>query len=224
MATVLKSRQLGEGMNTARAEVFNWDDVAGRAKEFLDSVRAEARLIIENCTKECENLRANAHREGISAGEAHVERLAQQIATQLATDKVQSATQSIERICSDLEEATKQWLREWQHETIAIAIGIAEKVVARQIDSDPSILLKWIEDSVQMVHSRNRITIRLSAENAMILSSALTDMLDTVLPNTEIQVVDDPAMDRYGAIIQTSDTTIDRSLAVQLKRLEQELR
>lgn len=224
MATVLKSRQLTEGMNTASAEVFNWDDVAGRAKEYLESVKLEARSVIEKCTKECETLRENARREGIQAGEGHVERLAEQMATQLAAEKVQNATQSIERICSDLEEATKQWLRDWQHETIAIAIGIAEKIVARQIDSDPSILLRWIEDSVRMVHSQQKITIRMSAENAMILSNPLTEMLETVLPNTEIQVVDDPAIDRYGTIIQTADTTIDRSLAVQLKRLEQELR
>lgn len=224
MATVLKSQHLTEGMNTARAEVFNWDDVAGRAKEFLESVKSEARSVIEKCTKECETLRENARREGIGAGEVHVERMAEQMATQLAAEKVQNATQSIERICNDLEEATKQWLRDWQHETIAIAIGIAEKIVARQIDSDPSILLQWIEESVRMIHSQQKITIRMSAENAMILSNPLTEMLENVLPNAEIQIVDDPAIDRYGTIIQTADTTIDRSLAVQLKRLEQELR
>ncbi|MFN6128006.1 MAG: FliH/SctL family protein [Planctomycetota bacterium] len=224
MATVLKSRQLQAGLNTAQAEVFNWEDVAGRAQDYLESVKSEARAIMDQCAKDCETLRENARREGISAGESHVERLAEQIAKQLAADKVQHAAQSIQKICNDLEEATKQWLREWQHETVAIAIGIAEKLVARQMDTDPSILLKWIEDSVRFVHSQKKIVIRLHAEDAMILANTLSEMLENALPNTEIQVVDDASVERFGAIIQTADTTIDRSLSVQMKRLEQELR
>lgn len=224
MATVLKSQQLQDGLNTSQAEVFNWEDVAGRASHFLDSVKTEARSMLENCARECEALREKARQEGMSAGEAHVERLAEQIATQRAADKVQNAARSIQQICDDLEEATKQWLREWQHETVAIAIAIAEKLVARQIENDPSILLKWIEDTVRLIHSQRKITIRLHAEDAMILSSTLSEMLESTLPNTEIQLIDDPTVGRFGAIIQTADTTIDRSLAVQLKRLEQELR
>jgi len=58
----------------------------------------------------------------------------------------------------------------------------------------------------------------------MILANTLSEMLENALPNTEIQVVDDASVERFGAIIQTADTTIDRSLSVQMKRLEQELR
>ncbi|MBU6236641.1 MAG: hypothetical protein KGQ51_02360 [Planctomycetes bacterium] len=224
MATVLKSRQLQDGLNTAQAEVFNWEDVAGRANHYLESIKAEARLMLENCAKECDALREKARHEGMNAGEAHVERMAEQLATKLAAEKVQHAAQSIQQICNDLEEATQQWLREWQHETVAIAIGIAEKLVARQIESDPSILLKWIEDTVRLIHSQRKITIRLHSEDAMILSGPLSEMLESTLPNTEIQLIDDPSVGRFGAVIQTAETTIDRSLAVQMKRLEQELR
>jgi flagellar biosynthesis/type III secretory pathway protein FliH len=150
--------------------------------------------------------------------------MAEQLATKLAAEKVQHAAQSIQQICNDLEEATQQWLREWQHETVAIAIGIAEKLVARQMESDPSILLKWIEDTVRLIHSQRKITIRLHSEDAMILSGPLSEMLESTLPNTEIQLIDDPSVSRFGAVIQTAETTIDRSLAVQMKRLEQELR
>lgn len=224
MATVLKIGQLKEGSNTAQAEVFNWEDVASRATDFLDSVKAEARTMLDNCAKECDALREKARQQGMNDGMAHVERLAEQIAARQAAEKVQQAAQSIQQICDDLEEATKQWLREWQHETVAIAIGIAEKLVARQIQSDPSILLQWIEDTVRLIHSQRKITIRLHAEDAMILSAALTEMLESSSPNTEIQLIDDPSVGRFGAVIQTADTTIDRSLAVQLQRLEQELR
>jgi flagellar biosynthesis/type III secretory pathway protein FliH len=75
-----------------------------------------------------------------------------------------------------------------------------------------------------MVHTHKKITIRLHSEDAMILSHALPELLERASTEMEIQVIDDPSVGRCGAIIQTADTTIDRTLATQLKRLEQELR
>jgi flagellar assembly protein FliH len=223
MATVLKTRVFHAGVNTAQAEVFNWEDVAARAKEYLDSVRAEGRQLIEKCQRECEQLRARAVEEGKNVGEAHVERLAHQIANQVATDRVQSASQSIQHVCDDLERATFDWLREWQHETVAMAVGIAEKLMMKQMSHDSSILLKWIEDTVRLVHGQKRITIRLHSEDALILSSAIPELLEKIAPDVEIQIIDDPTVGRCGVVIQTPDTTIDRTIAAQLKRLEQEL-
>ena len=57
----------------------------------------------------------------------------------------------------------------------------------------------------------------------MILSSALPDLLEQVSPGIEIQVIDDASVGRCGVIIQPADTTIDRTIKSQLKRLEQEL-
>lgn len=223
MATVLKSNSLATGINTTQAEVFNWEDVAGRAKDYLETIRTQAKAMLGACTKECEQLREKARKEGMSAGESHVERLATTIANQMATDKIQSSAAAITQICNELESATTQWLREWQHETVAIAIGIAEKLMIRQMEKDPSILLKWIEDSVRLLHGQKKIMLRLHSEDAMILSSALPDLLEQVSPGIEIQVIDDASVGRCGVIIQTADTTIDRTIASQLKRLEQEL-
>jgi flagellar assembly protein FliH len=84
--------------------------------------------------------------------------------------------------------------------------------------------LQWIEDSIRLIHGQKKITIRLHAEDALILSSAIPELLEKVSPEIEIQIIDDPTIGRCGAIIQTPDTTIDRSIATQLQRLEQELR
>ena len=59
MATVLKSNSLATGINTTQAEVFNWEDVAGRAKDYLETIRTQARAMLDACTKECEQLREN---------------------------------------------------------------------------------------------------------------------------------------------------------------------
>jgi len=224
MANVLKSKSFSPGTNTAQTEVFNWEDVATRAKLYLDKVREQAQQIIKDSQSECTRLQAQARDEGTRQGESHVERLAQQMAGQIAELRVTEAAKSVKTLCEDLEAATQQWLRQWQHETITLAIGIAEKILARQIESDPSILISWIEDSVRMIQGQRQIMIRIHPEDAQRLSAALPDLVEAMTPSVELQVVEDVAVGKFGVILQTPDTTIDRSLQTQLKRLVEELR
>lgn len=224
MANVLKSKSFLPGTNTAQTEVFNWEDVATRAKLYLEKVREQAQQIIQDSQLECDRLQSKAKEEGTRQGENQVERLAQQMASQIAESRVTDAAKSVKALCEDLEAATQLWLRQWQHETITLAIGISEKILARQIESDPSILISWIEDSVRLIQGQRQITIRIHPEDAQRLSAALPELIEEISPSVELQVVEDVAVGKFGVILQTPDTTIDRSLQTQLKRLVEELR
>lgn len=223
MASVLKSKSFTLGTNTAQAEVFNWEDVASRAKQYIDTVREQAQQLLRDSQLECTRIQAHAKEEGTRQGESQVERLAMQMASQIAEKRVQEVAINVKSLCVDLETATQQWLRQWQHETITFAIGIAEKLLARQIESDPSILISWIEDSVRLIQGQRQILLRIHPEDAQRLSSALSELVDDMKPAVEIQVVEDVAVGKFGVILQTPDTTIDRSLQTQLKRLVEEL-
>ena len=223
MASVIKSNKFTLGTNTAQTEVFNWEDVASRAKEYIDTVREQAQQLLRESQVECTRIQALAKEEGTRLGESHVERLAMQMAGQIAEKRVQEAAGSVKALCEDLETATQQWLRQWQHETITLAIGISEKILARQIESDPSILISWIEDSVRLIQGQRQILLRIHPEDASRLSTALSELIEDMQPSVEIQVVEDVAVGKFGVILQTPDTTIDRSLQTQLKRLVEEL-
>ncbi len=223
MASVLKSKSFTLGTNTAQTEVFNWEDVASRAKQYIDTVREQAQQLLRDSHLEGTRIQAQAKEEGTRQGESQVERLAMQMASQIAEKRVQEVANNVKSLYEDLETATQQWLRQWQHETIAFAIGIAEKLLARQIESDPSILISWIEDSVRLIQGQRQILLRIHPEDAQRLSSALSELVDGMKPSVEIQVVEDVAVGKFGVIVQTPDTTIDRSLQTQLKRLVEEL-
>lgn len=223
MASVFKSIALLHGSNTAQAEVFNWEDVTARAKLYLDTVREQAQQLLKESQSECERIRSNAHQEGLKGSQSQVEKMAQQLATQIANERVQNTVQSVERFCSELETATEQWLRQWQHETIAISIAIAEKLLVRQIECDPTILLDWIHDSVRLVAGQRNLTLRIHPDDAELLSQSIAEILNNSGPNVQIQVSEDVAVGRFGIILQTEDTTIDRTIRTQLRRLMEEL-
>jgi flagellar biosynthesis/type III secretory pathway protein FliH len=223
MASVFKSRSVVPGLNTAQAEVFNWEDVATRAKTYLDSVREQAQQMLRETQTECDRIRTLAQQEGMDRGKQQVERMAQQMASQVAAEQLSLTQQSVQHFCDELEQATEQWLKQWQHETIAMAVAIAEKLIERQVEADPTILLDWIQDSVRLVSGQRSIQIRLHPKDAERLSDTLSELIQSSGPNTEISLTEDVAVGQFGVVLQTEDTTIDRTLKTQLRRLSEEL-
>jgi len=189
----------------------------------LESVRQQARSILEQCQRECEAMRETTKQQAIEEGQAIIDRLARQQADQIARERVQEVLTRVDTLCEALELATEDWLRNWQHETVSLAIKIAEKLLVRQIESDPTILLTWIEEMVRLVQGQRRIVIKLSTQDAMQLAEALPELIARLSPGVEFQVVEDPAFSVGSVVLETPETTLDRSLKTQLDRLQQEL-
>ena len=189
----------------------------------LDSVKEQARAILEQCQRDCQQMRETVRREAVEEGQAVIDQIAAVRADSLVGEQLKEIVSRVDGICDALENATQNWLREWQHETVSLAIKIAEKLLVRQIESDPTILLQWIEEMVRLVQGQRHLLIKLSTADAMKLSEALPALIERLSPGVDFQIVDDPAMDACSVIVQTPDTTLDRSLKTQLERLEQEL-
>jgi len=189
----------------------------------LDSVRQQARAILEQCQQECEAIRETTKQQAIEEGQAIIDQLARQQAEQIAEERITQVLSRVDTLCEGLEQATEEWLRNWQHETVSLAIKIAEKLLVRQIESDPTILLTWIEDMVKLVQGQRRMVIKLSSHDAMQLSGALSELIERLSPGVEFQVIEDASFSSGSVVLETPETTLDRSLKTQLERLQQEL-
>ncbi|MFM8573138.1 MAG: FliH/SctL family protein [Pirellula sp.] len=218
MASILKPKSL---FGTKRTDTGSIDPPAEQGS--LDSVMAQARAILEQCQRDCQQLRETTRKEAVQEGRAVIDQLAQQQADALVAQQMTNIAERVDSICRALQDATQQWLREWQHETVSLAVKIAEKLLVRQIESDPTILLQWIEEMVRLVQNHRHLTIRLSSSDAMKLSDALPALIERLSPGIEFQIVDDPSLEDCSVVVQTPETTLDRSLKTQLERLEQEL-
>jgi len=189
----------------------------------LDGVRQQARAILEQCQQECEAIRETTKQQAIEEGQAIIDQLARQQAEQIAEERITQVLSRVDTLCEGLEQATEEWLRNWQHETVSLAIKIAEKLLVRQIESDPTILLTWIEDMVKLVQGQRRMVIKLSSHDAMQLSGALSELIERLSPGVEFQVIEDASFSSGSVVLETPETTLDRSLKTQLERLQQEL-
>jgi len=222
-ATAATTTQASPAISNATAMNNSGAMTNAAPNAILDGVRQQARAILEQCQQECEAIRETTKQQAIEEGQAIIDQLARQQAEQIAEERITQVLSRVDTLCEGLEQATEEWLRNWQHETVSLAIKIAEKLLVRQIESDPTILLTWIEDMVKLVQGQRRMVIKLSSHDAMQLSGALSELIERLSPGVEFQVIEDASFSSGSVVLETPETTLDRSLKTQLERLQQEL-
>jgi flagellar biosynthesis/type III secretory pathway protein FliH len=223
MAFVLKSKQHQFGENTASIEVFNWEDVAEKARAYLASIREQADALLKQAQQESEKLRIQAEQQGRELGQNDIAQQADRLANKLANERVAQASQSLQALATELEQATHQWLRQWQHETVPLAVSIAERLVHRQIEIDPTIILDWLNESIRLVQTDHRLDLRMNPADIERLGSSLTDFIEQQKNRMTIQLSSDPSIEKHGIVLQTSESTINQQITTQLERLREEL-
>jgi flagellar assembly protein FliH len=223
MASILKQHQFRDGQNVGQAEVFNWEDVASRAKQYLESVRRQAAQLLDQAKAQAEQIRQQAAQDGISQGTAQVESMAQDRAVKLAQAEIATAMKHAEQLSEELAANNQQWLRQWQHETVTLAIAVAEKIIARQIDTDPEILLGWIAESVRMVQGQRRMELRLHSSSLARLGDSLPKCLGQMGRLAMIDIIADDQIEPQGLVLQDADGRVDMQLTTQLARLREEI-
>lgn len=223
MATILKSKNIADGTNVGQIEVFNWEDVASRAKQYLATVREQASQLLKSASDEAQKIRQYAQEQGRAAGQGDLQATAQSMANQIADERIQNATKNMEVLADQLELSTHQWLRQWQHETVPLAIAIAERLVHRQIEIDPTILLNWLSDSVRLLQGNQTVQLRMHPDDIANLGSGLEKILENIRSQMPIELVSDTEIERHGLVMRTAETLLDQQLKTQFERLREEL-
>src|SRR5262245_25924628 len=107
MSTVIKA---SGATRAADRGSFNFDDMTGRANDYLDSVRRQADEILAQANKQAELIARQAQEQGRAAALAAAERvLVEKVGAQLTT-LMPALNRAVERL--DAERA--QWLAHWE--------------------------------------------------------------------------------------------------------------
>ncbi len=223
MVSILKPRNLPAGVSLQKIENFNWEDVLASARLHLEEVRKQARVIIEQAKSDVEQIKSDARSEGRQAAQTDVEAMTLKQATAMADDKIAKCLQSAELLTGELERATEKWLRQWQHETVPLAISIAERLVRRQIDIDPTILLQWITDSIALARGEHSLHVRIHPADRQRLGTHLDKLISSLGQKQNIELIEDDSIASPGLIIESEDLHIDAQLMTQLDRVVQEM-
>lgn len=216
MPTILRATDTGRGV---QGEAFNFDDMAARAGEYLDRVRAQAAEILRQARQEAESVRRTAEAEGRRQGEAQVEKTVEkQLAGQLAT-----LTPALKKVIADVDHAKQDWLNHWEKSGVAVACSIARRLVGRELAADPQVTLGRIREALELAAGSARLRIHLSPADHQTLGPQILVLVAGLSSLAEAELVADPEITPGGCRIETQFGTIDQQVETQLARIMEEL-
>jgi type III secretion protein L len=177
-------------------------DARAQAELILAASRRQASALIEKARTEAVGLHAEAWRAGEAAGRAE----AQSAFTTLAVE----ARAEAERLRSAAIPAAR-----------TLAVRMAEKIVRRTIQLDPSTLADIAAQALAAARAHTGVVLlRVHPEDQAALAAARPVLAARLAAAVELRLVADPAVSRSGCIVETTTGRLDARLETQLTALE----
>jgi flagellar assembly protein FliH len=221
LATIIKrGSQAEHASGTAvRPIAFNFEQIEGRADEYLQSVRREAAKIVQQAHAEAEDVRRKAEVAGRAAAEQAIEKLLDE----KITKQMRTLRPALEAVADQLADARGRWLAEWEASAVHLAARIAERVLRKELAKEPHAPLALIRESLELASGSANITIHLSPEDCRHLASASGEIVESLRQLAPAKIMADAAVSPGGCWVKTEFGEIDQRIESQLARIEEEL-
>ncbi len=218
MAGIIKAGKQPPGVDTQHV-AFNFDDLTGKAQQYLDGVRAEAKQIIEEANKTAAQLRDQARRQGqrdaIQTAEKNIRAdLDRQVKTLIP---------ALKQAIASVDQARNQWRSGWEKSAIELAAAIARQVIRREVSQAPTITLDLLREALEMISSGSQLQVLLSPEDYEALGESAAALTAEFSHVGATEIKPSPGIEPGGCRVLTGGGEIDQQIETRLARIVEEL-
>jgi flagellar assembly protein FliH len=202
------------------------EDPETRARAIVQEAQVEAVRIREEAEREAKERRASlaveveqalrdAREQGYSEG------LAQ--AREEVTGEAREALGRIRRMAEVLFEERERAWREQERHIVDLAVHVAEKVVRRQVELDPEVVLRMAREAISRVTEKEHLVLRIHPEDLAVIEAYAGDLRERFRNLGQLQVEEDRHLSRGGCVVESRGGYIDATVEGQLHQVRREL-
>lgn len=106
-----------------------------------------------------------------------------------------------------------------------MSLDIAKKIIKREIETDPSIILDNIQQLLKTLSKEeSKITLKVNPIQVSLVKSEVPEMLTNVGLEARIMVVPDDSIMEGGCLVETTNGVIDATIETQLSVISEALK
>lgn len=169
------------------------------------------RIEQEKLLVEMEEIKKVSFNQGYEDGAQH--------AQQEFCSKIDLAKEVIEQAY----EEKKEIIREAEPFVIDLSIQIAEKIIKKELETEPNLLIEMIKQNLLYSNERSMITICVSPDDFDFVQNQRNQLLESIEGQVEVKIVPEHSIEKGGCVVRTSYGSIDARIDVQLKEIKQAL-
>jgi flagellar assembly protein FliH len=210
---------------------FNFEDLVQRSDAHVEAVRKQVREIIQKAETDVETIRQEARERGFEQGrqeglrhaEELIEKRAAEIAEKTSRNSLATTLPAMKAAVEALVVERDRWLTEWEATAVRLAAAIAERLIRRQLDLNSDLAREMIRSALQLAAGSPQIKLKLHAEDAALLGGHASEVVGTLAPCGNAEIVADTTLTRGSCVIETKHGTIDARVETLLERIVSEL-
>jgi len=177
-----------------RGEVYS---ASAKARELLQKAQKEAEEIVRKAKEQSAELRQSGYDSGYQEGLAQT------------TELMVNARMEHE-----------QFLKNANRDVMDLAFKIAEKIIGKQLESEPETIISIVKQAMQSVRASKQVTIRVHPDDLKLLRKNEEELQEALGRQRVIDLMEDKKVHPGGCIIESEIGTVEAQLQTQLDRLK----
>lgn len=201
------------------------EELLSEAKKVLADSQRQAEEYLAQAADEAEKIKQEAidagRQEGYQDGYNEGFRCGKEQAASEMQQKINSAAEKAQSILTCAEQEYKESIIEAEQEIINISLAVARKILAREIEENPVVVLPIVKAALEKVRDQDQIIIRVSTDDFELVLQAKRDLQMMLGRENVISIVHDHTVNPGGCLIDTPYGTVDASIDSQFQALQQ---
>jgi flagellar assembly protein FliH len=166
--------------------------------------------VLSAAHSDAERIRQQARAEGEAEGRA--------VGTAAVRAELEPSLQAVAATAQALESLRDQIIAELEHDAVALALRLAEQIVAGAIDVAPERVLDVAAVALRRIRDRRHVTLVVNPADLELVSSSVTQLQSQLGGIEHLNVQSDRRVGRGGVLARTDEGEIDATLETQLAR------
>ncbi len=170
--------------------------------------RIDDRNLVSRAQEEAENIKRSAYEEGYRIG----------------LEKASEDLQKLRDNMKNFMNATQEVFEYIAPDILEISVSIAKKIIKKEVESDPQILVNTIVDVLKTVtKSEPKVSIRVRPQSVNFIKDTLPNVTYEYGIDSKINIISDPSIEEGGCVLQTNNGIVDASIDTQLEIIKKAL-
>jgi len=138
-------------------------------------------------------------------------------------EKIREIMMILKRTVKDLEIKKETIINEMERKIVEIAMATARKIIKKEIDRDPQIILRTVRESLKRIKQAQKITIKVNPLDWTTLKKVQPELLFSSPGEESIYIEKDETIARGGSLIETDKEIIDARIEEQICEVKKAL-
>jgi len=166
------------------------------------------------------DLEQEAYCRGFSDGEKNGFAQGELAAADAAKSRLEPMLESLRLLLAELEGLQRTACHDLEKELVHLAVGVARKIVGREVQADPETVAGIVRDALSRVEHAERITIRMNSGDMECLAELKPRILDTLADAGRAHFEADASISPGGCRIESDSGDIDARIEQRFKVVE----